>query len=81
MENKTICYHGKGQTAVEYLLLLAIVVIVVLIGFTRYLPRAREASEIFYNRMGTGIAGNINPCGDGDCDPDFESSAKCPVDC
>ncbi len=69
----------SAQTAVEYLLLLAVVVIVVVIGFETYLPRAKVGTELFYNRIGVGVLGNANPCGDGTCSP-FEEG-KCCVDC
>ena len=71
----------KAQTAVEYLLLLTIVIVIVLIGLKVYLPRTDLAAELYFNRVGVGILGNANPCGDGNCD-DFEKSTRsCCVDC
>ena len=80
MEKKAILCYPKGQTAVEYLLLLGIVVTVVLIGFSKYLPRAQQASNLYFQRAGEGILGEPNPCGDGYCD-NFETDTTCCVDC
>ena len=81
MEKKAIPCYPKGQTAVEYLLLLGIVVTVVLIGFSKYLPRAQQASNLYFQRVGEGVLGDPNPCGDGICDPAFEDDTTCCVDC
>jgi hypothetical protein len=58
--------HAKkyisGQTAIEYLLLLGVVVVVVLVGFRKYVPQARNDSELYYNRVATGLMGDkIDP--------------------
>lgn len=74
-------YRNQGQTAIEYMLLLGVVVALVLIGFKVYLPQTRASANIFFNRAAIGIMGKPNPCGDGVCDPDFEDFDKCPVDC
>ncbi|GEM_PF-2053070 len=81
MESTTIRHSKKGQTAVEYLLLLGIVVTVVLVGFSKYLPRAQQASNIYFQRVGEGVLGEPNSCGDGTCDKTFEDDTTCCVDC
>jgi hypothetical protein len=48
----------NGQTAFEYLILLAVVLSIVLIGFNRYLPRTRGAANIFFDKTYNGIVGN-----------------------
>lgn len=77
--NKSI-KNKSGQTAVEYLLLLGVVVAVVLIGFRTHLPRIYGSSQTYWNRVGKGILGDPNPCGDGMC-CFGESFEACPVDC
>ena len=71
----------KAQTAIEYMLLLGVVVALVLIAFRTSLPRMRVSANTYFNRSVIGILGKPNPCGDGVCDPDFENLGKCPVDC
>ena len=46
-----------GQTALEYMMLLAVVAAIVLVGFKVYLPKSRGASERFYNNVGNAILG------------------------
>ena len=78
----------NGQTAVEYLILLGVVVAIVLVGFKTHIPRTQRAGEMYFNRIGKGLMGKTNPCGDGFCDA-FESqygggvagSHGCPADC
>ena len=55
--HKTTSYNN-GQTAFEYLLLLAIVLSIVLIGFNKYLPKTRSAANIFFDKTYNGIVGN-----------------------
>ena len=71
----------QGQTAVEYLLSLGVVVTLVLVLLNSYLPRTRQASNQYLQRVGNGIVGEPNPCGDGVCDPTFEGDTTCCVDC
>ena len=71
----------KAQTAIEYMLLLGVVVALVLIAFRTSLPKMRVSADTYFNRSVIGILGKPNPCGDGVCDPDFENLDKCPVDC
>lgn len=73
--------NKNAQTAIEYMLLLGVVVALVLIGFKVSLPQTRASANIFFNRAAIGIMGKPNPCGDCLCDPDFEDFEKCPVDC
>ena len=72
----------KAQTAIEYLLLLMTVVTIVLVGFRTYLPRVRDASNVYYNRVVPGIMGTPSRCGDGSCAGNpYEDCERCPVDC
>jgi len=79
MKKKLI--QKKAQTAIEYMLLLGVIVAIVLIGFKTYLPRTQDAANIYFNRVSVGILGEPNPCGDGLCCAPFETPEKCPVDC
>lgn len=79
MRNFRLCRNG--QTAIEYMLLLGVVVALVLIAFRTSLPRMRVSANAYFNRAAIGILGKPNPCGDGVCDSDFENRDKCPVDC
>jgi len=87
MRKQSIGMNSKAQTAVEYMLLLAAVVSIVLIGFKTYLPSFQLTSNYYFNQVGIGVLGEPNKCGDGDCDPGlvpgfpFENCEKCPVDC
>ena len=56
-----------GQTAIEYLLLLATTVAIVLLAFNVKLLNVHNATELFFNRSAAGIMGSQNPCGDGNC--------------
>ncbi|MCR4337844.1 MAG: hypothetical protein NUV91_08585 [Candidatus Omnitrophica bacterium] len=40
----------KGQTVIEYLLILAVVAVVVLLGFVTYVPRSQKISGEFFNK-------------------------------
>lgn len=71
----------NGQTMVEYMLLMAAVVAVVLVGFRIYLPRTYQAGNVYFNKTAGAILGKPNPCGDGHCDSHFENPEKCPTDC
>jgi Flp pilus assembly pilin Flp len=51
----------KGQTAIEYMLLLAIVVAIVLIGFKKSLPRVQNAANLYFDRAAVGIMGDPPP--------------------
>lgn len=72
--------HQKGQAAVEYMILFAAVVAIVLVAFNTGLPRTQQAGNTFYQRTAVGIYGEPNPCGDQVCGP-FEDFEKCCRDC
>ena len=74
-------FSRKGQTAIEYMILLGVVVALVLIAFKTQLPRMEESANIYFNRAMLGIIGKPNPCGDGLCCSPFEDFARCPPDC
>lgn len=40
----------KGQAAVEYMIILAAVAIVVMVGYNAFYAKTQEESEAFYNR-------------------------------
>ena len=90
MRKKFIGINTKGQTAVEYMLLLAAVVSIVLIGFKTYLPELQLTSNYYFNQVGIGILGEPNKCCD-DCCGSLASGScmahvaenceKCPADC
>ncbi len=85
MPRRILCQKSKGQkaqTAIEYLLLLGVVVSLVLIAFkTQMASRIPQATELYFNRASTGIMGKQNPCGDGVCATPWEDGDKCCVDC
>jgi len=77
--------YKKAQTAIEYMMLLAAVVAIVLIGFNRYLPVMLETGNIYFNRVSVGILGDAPKCGDGYCNsvgaPAIEDCDSCRIDC
>ena len=79
MNHKKIL-NPNGQAMVEYILLLAAVVAIVLVGFKTYLPRTYNASSVYFNKTQGAILGEPNPCGDG-CKSAFETCETCPMDC
>ncbi len=80
MKNQVNLISRKSQTAVEYLLLLAAMVVIVLIGMQVFLPRAHDSSELYFNRVSLGIVGNPPRCGDGICQENYETWLNCCVD-
>lgn len=52
----------NAQTAIEYMLLLAVVTAIVLVGFKHYVPKSRSATEEFYNKAAIGILGDPPVC-------------------
>ena len=75
-------YHSlKAQTAIEYMLLLGVMVALVLVVFKTSLPDMRSSANSYFNRTAIGIFGKPNPCGDGYCCDPFEDIDKCPPDC
>ncbi|MCD4780189.1 MAG: hypothetical protein K8S27_06550 [Candidatus Omnitrophica bacterium] len=85
VERRIKKYVHHGQTAVEYMLLLAVVVAIVLTSFKLTIPRAYNYVNEYFNNVAPGILGRAPRCGDGICDnarnPPFETCEKCPVDC
>jgi len=86
MRKKYIGLNTKAQTAVEYMLLLAAVVSIVLIGFKSYLPQLQLTSNYYFNQVGIGVLGEPNKCGDGSCSDAERRDGRggcenCPVDC
>ena len=79
----------RGQSALEYMLLMGTVMVIVIVGFKVFLPRTQNASDLYFNRVSHGIMGNVTKCGDGTCDgPEGgypashpENSENCCVDC
>lgn len=71
---------NQAQSAIEYLLLLAVVTSVVLVAFGgKYLQRVHNAANLYFDRAAVGIYGNASACGDGVCSPG-ETYEKCPID-
>lgn len=54
----------NAQTAAEYLMLLGAVAVIVLVGFTTFLPRAQKESEGYFNTTLNTIYGNPSLNGD-----------------
>ncbi len=77
----------KGQSALEYMLLMGTVMVIVVVGFKVFLPKTQNASDLYFNRVSHGITGNVPSCGDGTCNgPEGgldgpEDSNNCCVDC
>lgn len=81
MKKKEKNKEKRGQTAVEYLLSLGVVVVIVLIGLNTYLPRTRQAANQYLQRVGEGVVGEPSSCGDGYCMDPVEDRTTCCVDC
>jgi len=79
MQNNIFLKEKKAQTAVEYMLLLAAVVAIVLVGFKVYLPSINESTNVYFNRAAVGIYGEPNRCGDGVVGF-FETVENCCID-
>jgi len=80
MRKQFIGLNTKAQTAVEYMLLLAAVVSIVLVGFKNFLPSFHATSNYYFNQVAIGVLGEPSRCGDGTCS-EFEDCEKCPSDC
>lgn len=78
---KRFCFNRRAQTAIEYMLLVGVVVALVLVAFKVYLPGTRISANTYFNRAFIGIVGEPNPCGDGYCCGFFEDLEGCPPDC
>src|SRR3989338_837820 len=85
--NKSIHNSPKGpqhnaQTVVEYMMLLASVVAIVLIGMKQYYPVVFNSSDIYYNRVVLGVLGEGPSCGDTQCmNIAGENCETCAPDC
>ena len=73
-------HDQKGQNAIEYLLLLALVAGIVLVALQSEMPTVRNAANVYYNRASELIIGDAPVCGDGICGP-FELDSGCCIDC
>lgn len=69
-----------GQTAVEYLILLATVMAVVLMAMNKDILDMQETGNIYVDRVTEGLIGPPPKCGDCVCG-EFETAEKCPIDC
>jgi hypothetical protein len=47
-----------GQSAIEYLLLLALVAVIVLVGFNTFVPKTQEYSLQYFNAVSRGVMGD-----------------------
>ena len=70
-----------GQTAIEYMLLLATVVAIVLLALPTYIPRASNAANIYFYGAANAMLDVGPKCGDGSCHPTFENNERCCDDC
>ena len=50
---------SRGQSAIEYLVLLGVVTAVALVGFKTFLPKSRSLMEEFYNVTAKGVVGDL----------------------
>jgi len=67
--------------AIEFMLLLMVVVTLVLISFKTEVPRARRSANRYFEQTMNAIIGKPNPCGDGLCCRPFEDVETCTIDC
>ncbi|MFA5059398.1 MAG: hypothetical protein WC676_02080 [Candidatus Omnitrophota bacterium] len=51
----------KAQTAIEYLLIFALVAVIVFVGFKTILPRTQQSANVFFNKVTDGIMGEPPP--------------------
>lgn len=74
--------NKNAQTAVEYLLLLAIVVGIILVALPTQLPRVYQSANLYFNKAANALFGRASDCGDGVCDATiFEDNNRCCDDC
>lgn len=71
----------KGQTAIEYMLLVGVVVALVLVALKTNLSQTQSSANAYFNRVADSMVGRPNPCGDGYCCLPFETAELCPPDC
>ena len=72
---------NSAQTAIEYLLLLGVVMAIVLIGMKTYLPRTGAASNLYFDRVTNTLLGAPSTCGDCICDVNTAENKYCYMDC
>ncbi len=53
--------NRKAQTALEYLLILALVAAIVFVGFKTLLPNTQASANAFFNAVSRGIVGEPPP--------------------
>ena len=51
----------NAQTAIEYMLLSALVMFIAMYGFQYYLPLVEESANLYYNKVTIGISGKQGP--------------------
>ena len=54
----------KGQSAVEYMILLGVVMGLVMVGFKTKLPEVLSQANVYYNQMTVSILGEPPHCRD-----------------
>jgi Flp pilus assembly pilin Flp len=81
LRRKNIKGNDQAQTAIEYILLLAVVVAIVLVAFKADLPRIFNAANVYQNRVFEGVAGPSPRCGNNEMDYGSEGqpSDPCPL--
>lgn len=73
---------NQGQSGIEYLLILAVVVALVMISFKTMLPKVFTSSNVYFNEAAKGVMGPGPRCGNGQCETLYnESIDTCCVDC
>jgi uncharacterized protein (UPF0333 family) len=80
LKKKSIKKENNAQVAIEYMLLLGVIVAIVLVGFNRWLPRVFNSADSYYNLSTNAIVGKASRCGDTACTA-YENNEKCCVDC
>ncbi|MDP8212819.1 MAG: hypothetical protein P9X22_05970 [Candidatus Zapsychrus exili] len=55
------CRENKAQAAVTYLILLAVVLAITLVGLNTYVNRTRSASNVYFDKTAEGIMGKPHP--------------------
>ena len=73
--------NKNGQNAIEYLLLLALVVGIVLVAFRKHMPTIYSSANVYFNSATNAIVGGAPRCGDGVCDAPYEIDSECSADC
>ncbi len=60
-KNQNRYVNKRAQSAVEYMLLFATVMVVVMYSFDSFLPFIRDSSNLYYNGVIIGITGKAAP--------------------